>query len=137
MARPVGFADVVETVKPAVISVRTKKAGPQVSLNDDDLPFQLRPGSPLERFFRRFGSPDDMMPNRPRDRDGATPRTPRGGPRGFSSGQGSGFFISADGYAVTNNHVVEQADTVEIATDDGKTYTRQGRSAAISAPTSR
>jgi serine protease Do len=38
-------------------------------------------------------------------------------------GQGSGFFISADGYAVTNNHVVEGADKVEVTTDAGKTYT--------------
>ena len=37
--------------------------------------------------------------------------------------QGSGFFISADGYAVTNNHVVERGQSVEIKTDDGKTYT--------------
>jgi serine protease Do len=36
--------------------------------------------------------------------------------------QGSGFFISADGYAVTNNHVVERGQTVEIKTDDGKTF---------------
>ena len=34
----------------------------------------------------------------------------------------SGFFITADGYAVTNNHVVDKAKAVEIATDDGKTY---------------
>jgi len=38
-------------------------------------------------------------------------------------GQGSGFFISSDGYAVTNNHVVEGADNVEVTTDAGKTYT--------------
>jgi len=38
-------------------------------------------------------------------------------------GQGSGFFISPDGYAVTNNHVVDGADKVEVTTDDGKTYT--------------
>ncbi len=37
-------------------------------------------------------------------------------------GQGSGFFISADGYAVTNNHVVEKAESVEVKTDDGKSY---------------
>jgi serine protease Do len=36
--------------------------------------------------------------------------------------QGSGFFISSDGYAVTNNHVVENAAKVEITTDGGKTY---------------
>ena len=40
------------------------------------------------------------------------------------TGQGSGFFISADGYAVTNNHVVDGADKVEVTTDDGKTYSR-------------
>ena len=39
------------------------------------------------------------------------------------TGQGSGFFISADGFAVTNNHVVDGADKVEVTTDDGKTYT--------------
>ncbi|MDU6728294.1 MAG: trypsin-like peptidase domain-containing protein, partial [Bradyrhizobium sp.] len=45
----------------------------------------------------------------------------RGGGRAVT-GQGSGFFISADGYAVTNNHVVDGADKVEVTTDDGKTY---------------
>ena len=41
----------------------------------------------------------------------------------FTMGQGSGFFISADGFAVTNNHVVDKAENVEDTTDDGKTYT--------------
>jgi S1-C subfamily serine protease len=40
----------------------------------------------------------------------------------FVTGQGSGFFITADGYAVTNNHVVDKAKAVEITTDDGKSY---------------
>ena len=38
------------------------------------------------------------------------------------TGQGSGFFISPDGYAVTNNHVVEKAESVEVKTDDGKSH---------------
>ena len=56
LAQPTGFADIVEKVKPSVISVRVKvAAAPQVSF-DGDLPFP--PGSPMERFFRRFGAPD-------------------------------------------------------------------------------
>ena len=38
------------------------------------------------------------------------------------TGEGSGFFITADGYAVTNNHVVDHAKTVQVTTDDGAAY---------------
>src|SRR5499426_3854668 len=108
--RPMGFADIVDKVKPAVISVRVKAAGGVKMMGfEGDLPFP--PNSQIERFFRRFGLPDG---NTPEER-----RTPR---ERLVTGQGSGFFISADGYAVTNNHVVDKADTVEITTDDGKTY---------------
>jgi len=106
--QPVGFADIVERVKPSVISVRVKSIEKPSAENSDDSPFQ--PGSPMERFFRRFGGPDGFPGQRGQ----------RG--RGLVSGQGSGFFISADGYAVTNNHVVDGAESVEVATDDGKTY---------------
>ncbi|HEY3795701.1 MAG TPA: Do family serine endopeptidase [Bradyrhizobium sp.] len=109
-AQPVGFADIVEHVKPSVISVKVN-INEKVSKDDDDgSPFQ--PGSPMERFFRRFGGPDGLPPG--------LRGMPRG--RGVVTGQGSGFFISADGYAVTNNHVVDSADKVEVTTDDGKTY---------------
>ena len=67
----------------------------------------------MERFFRRFGMPD----GRPNG------RSARRAAVNFVTGQGSGFFISADGYAVTNNHVVDKAESVEVTTDDGKTYT--------------
>jgi serine protease Do len=109
-ARPVGFADIVDKVKPSVISVRVKMdAGAQsTGLNEDDLP--VPKGSPFEFFFKRFG---EERPNAP----GAQRR------HQFTTGQGSGFFISSDGYAVTNNHVVEKAESVEVTTDDGKTYT--------------
>src|ERR1700692_4776620 len=116
-ARPGGCADIVERVKPSVISVKVnineKVATKDDSAGkDDDSPFQ--PGSPMERFFRRFGGPDGLPPGL---RGG-----PRGG-RGAVTGQGSGFFISPDGYAVTNNHLVDGADKVEVTTDEGKTYT--------------
>jgi serine protease Do len=112
--RPASFADIVEKVKPAVFAVRVKveddsSQSSSMQFGED---FGIPPGSPMERFFKRFGF--DM----PNGRQGG------GGPRThhFSMAQGSGFFISADGYAVTNNHVVERGQTVEIKTDGGKTY---------------
>jgi serine protease Do len=106
VARPIGFADIVEKVKPAVVSVRVKMRTSGLT-SGEELPF--RKGSPLEKFFKQFGMPEGM------------PNMPRG--RRFGTAQGSGFFISADGYAVTNNHVVEKATSVEVTTDDGKTHT--------------
>ena len=104
--RPVGFADIVEKVKPAVISVKVKmNAGGDVFSQNEDNPLR---GTPFEDFFKRFGQEPG-----PR-------RLPR---RQYTLGQGSGFFISADGYAVTNNHVVDKAEHVDVTTDDGKTYT--------------
>jgi serine protease Do len=107
---PVGFADIVAKVKPAVISVRVRIDGDKQTSNTNGAatPNEIPPG--LRDFFRRFGMPD--MPNGPQGHGG-----------GVIMGQGSGFFISADGYAVTNNHVVEKADSVKVITDDGKTHT--------------
>jgi serine protease Do len=108
VAQPAGFADMVERVKPSVISVKVTMKATEASDKSDD----EGAGSPMERFFRQFGGPDGM------------PQQPgRGGGHRAMMGQGSGFFISPDGYAVTNNHVVEGADKVEVTTDAGKTYT--------------
>jgi serine protease Do len=105
--KPVGFADIVEKVKPAVISVRVKIDQPANSHLDDDQQIPFPKDSPFERFFKRFGMPDTPGLN--------------SGPE-IITGQGSGFFISGDGYAVTNNHVVENAESVKVTTDDGKNY---------------
>ncbi|MBV9114793.1 MAG: Do family serine endopeptidase [Hyphomicrobiales bacterium] len=113
---PVSFADLVQKVKPAVISVKVKiveqDAQPMAFGNkggsNDELPFpNLPPNHPLNRLFGPFGQnglPDGQAPKR------------------FGEALGSGFFISPDGYAVTNNHVVDHAKTVSVTTDDGKSY---------------
>src|ERR1041385_1662429 len=108
---PVGFADIVEKVKPAVISVRVKIDGGSQTTGTGDMQ-NVPPG--LREFFRRFGMPD--MPDMPNG-----PGMPRGR-HNLITGQGSGFFITADGYAVSNNHVVEKAENVQVTTDDGKTH---------------
>ncbi len=129
--RPAGFADIVEKVKPSVISVKVSinSGGNNLSLNEEN---PLR-GSPFEDFFRRFGSPDGGqrfgLPDARRPDDGQRfgrrndeQGSGRGPQRRQYTGQGSGFFISADGYAVTNNHVVDKAEHVDVTTDDGRTY---------------
>ena len=113
-AGPASFADMVDRVKGAVVSVKVKLADGGDDEADDDSGRErsFPKGSPFEKFFKRFGLP---MP----DEDGPPTRQPRE----RMSGQGSGFFISADGYLVTNNHVIEHATEVTVASSDGKTLT--------------
>jgi serine protease Do len=110
---PAGFADLVSKVKPAVISVRVK-------LDDDGLNTAVsqresegtdpdQSDSPFDHFFfKQFGFRDpNAVPHRHQ----------------IMIGEGSGFFISPDGYAVTNNHVVDHAESVQVTTNDGTVYT--------------
>jgi serine protease Do len=102
------FADLVERLKPSVVSVyvdaeignvaQSRQRGGEEFQGQN--PFG--PGSPFEFFFRQFGNGQGLPAQKVR-------------------AQGSGFFISADGYVLTNNHVVEHAKSVQIRTTDGKT----------------
>jgi serine protease Do len=101
---PAGFADLVAKVKPAVVSVRVKiERDNTTSMNENG-----GDRTPFDDFFRQFGFENGQR--------GAQPR------HQMVTGEGSGFFISADGYAVTNNHVVDHAKTVQVTTDDGTKY---------------
>src|SRR3984957_20076600 len=114
-AGPASFADVVDRVKPAVVSVKVKLSdADQVDDEDSDaapgLP-DIPKNSPFYRFFRHFGMPDN---NDGGDRGDRAPH------HHFAQAQGSGFFISGDGYIVTNNHVVDHASEVTVTTAEGK-----------------
>jgi serine protease Do len=104
---PASFADLVAKEKPAVISVRVKIQESADTLGDENDVVPFAPNSPMEKFFQRFGFPPNGMPHR----------------REIITGEGSGFFISPDGYAVTNDHVVDNAKSVQVTADDGSIYT--------------
>ena len=106
---PISFADLVQKVSPAVVSINVK--GENKVAENDDMPIPGMPDipedSPLYDFFKQFKK---GMPN-------SGPQRPAP-----SLAQGSGFFISPDGYVVTNNHVVEDADEITVTMDTGDKY---------------
>jgi serine protease Do len=105
------FADVVEAVSPAVVNImvtQAAEAAPTMGFQRFGAP-QNRGRSDqqeqLEEFFGRFF---DM------------PQTPQQAPQRRVEGQGSGFIVDADGYIVTNNHVVDRATKIVVTTHDGR-----------------
>lgn len=109
--QPFSFADLADKVRPSVVSVMTKGANPmQMGRGPRGGMEQLPPG--LREFFERFGQNPDMMPR--------GPEGPQGGPQGRPQAQGSGFLISEDGYVVTNHHVIDKAEEISLAFEDGR-----------------
>ncbi len=99
------FADIVERATPAVVGVTSTQLEGGKDADLQDHPFLNDP------FFRRFfGDPEQQEPN---ERPQPHPRI----------GEGSGFIISPDGYILTNNHVVEDSDSVVVNLADGGRFT--------------
>ena len=99
---PETFADLAEQISPSVVNITTSTT---VAGRPDAPGMGVPDGSPFEQFFNDFldrqGQGEDSRPHK-------------------SEALGSGFVISADGYIVTNNHVIEKADEIEIEFFSGK-----------------
>ena len=101
---PNTFADLAEDFSPSVVNITTTTV---IAGRADQAPRGIVPkGSPFEDFFKEFED---------RRRGGGKGRGRR------SSALGSGFVISADGFIVTNNHVIDGADEIEIEFFSGET----------------
>ncbi|HEV7319458.1 MAG TPA: Do family serine endopeptidase [Ensifer sp.] len=116
------FANVVDAVSPAVVSVRVQSRANPVSDEGNGFSFdfngrgfdELPDDHPLKRFFKEFGPRDGDRADR-----GPGRRNPHGEGRLRPTSQGSGFFISEDGYLVTNNHVVSDGAAFTVILNDG------------------
>lgn len=115
------FSDLVDKVGPAVVNIRTTEKSKMAAQNG------MPPGMDdpeMQEFFRRFFGvpvPRQQQPDTPRGRRPGQPQQPQQDeevPRGV----GSGFVISADGYILTNAHVVEGADEVYVTLTDKREY---------------
>lgn len=107
-----GFAPLVEAVKPAVVNISVTMSRSGFSRFGNS-PQELEQ---LEEFFRRFFG--DVPPGLGLPEGDEDSR--RGPIERRSMAVGSGFIISADGLVVTNNHVIEDADEIEVVFNDGK-----------------
>ncbi len=113
-----GIVDLVARTSPAVVTVLATQKAP-ADMADGQDPGQdaspFGPNSPFDEFFRHFGMPTPQPGQRQGHDDGQ-----QGNPQGVALG--SGFVVDPDGYIVTNNHVVDHADTVKVRMSDDHEY---------------
>lgn len=114
-AAPADFSSVVRAVQPAVVSVRVKQAAEPRMMGFDGNNFgdffkDMPKDHPLQRFFREYGG------------EGKKQGSPQQQPRSYGVSQGSGFFITADGYVVTNHHVIDKGTEFTVIGQDGEEY---------------
>jgi serine protease Do len=106
---PDGIADVAEKVIDAVVNISTSQTVEAKGGGSNSMP-QLPPGSPFEEFF------DDFFKNRKGPGGG---KSGDSGPPKKTNSLGSGFIIDTSGVVVTNNHVIADADEINVILNDG------------------
>ena len=119
-AGPDGFADLVDKVKPAVVNIATtlKMSGRPGFRGQMQIPPELR-GTPFEDFLRRFFNQNQQGPNGDEGDNGGNDDNDDDG-SGTPMALGSGFIVDPSGIVVTNNHVIQNADKIQVTLADGR-----------------
>lgn len=109
-----GFSAVAKAVTPAVVTVKT-----QSRARAQRAPFFM---DPFRDFFGQPDQDEELTPRRRSTPQQPTPQNPQGRGRLQPSGVGSGVIVSPDGYILTNNHVVEDAEKVTVELNDKRSF---------------